>query len=808
MCRLFAAIKADLLSFCSGTGSLHADCSGWALLQHMLPLLPELAGSKHPVACIHNVACDCAAEIPLEVSLFEDTGIPVLQLRDVCLTLLRTLPPEEQQLKSESTSAMSLACIAALASRTLQDRVNSTSPLHITITPVSSFDTGMRGAAAADHDFIAREEERAAIFGAVASVMDGTSREARRVLLLYGSPGLGKSLLATQALRNAQKIHEKTHASQDVRVEIVRGRGAGVVEEDLVALGRSLGGAIGVESASPQDVVLAALQHFLGKSRYVLLIDDADAEGLARAFQCLPVSEQRCALIITSQSLTHDAVKQLLVEAGDDTPLHFHKELQPFTHEECMVLMTKICDKCEPLLKKVDELRAVFGKGLRHLPLAVRLFAEWSREQFNACMRQHADDMQVKMQAACKAAKESAEKARQPYDREQAEAQFRCDYDAATGYGSAAADDLLQQWSSEMEADEMHSQGLLGTVRLALLQLDALSPDMKEACEQLLGLLALCPPVQVPWSLFDGVSLVSAIDQACKVRRDDGSGGVVLDDAVVASDEVHGENVCVRVQGNKQLVVPRSSVSFGPHILGMIVKDKRYQVQLVTPQPNMRGAIVEVTGESLEFVCPTGEPCLVAKTGADEEPVTHRAVVASDRVFKGGESICVQLRDGTKEFVTRSGVSFGPHVAGLVVQDGRYMLQLQQFRPAGGNVHITIDQKYREKDKRGKRALLISNYIVDDRIRVRLCDGSSNSEVLLLRKHAEFPDHVRVVNSQLVLDPAFPATPSPPPQPIGRVVKYYRASPLKDDPDNDTVSVVFGCETGERLLRHSRIRFL
>jgi hypothetical protein len=43
----------------------------------MLPLLPELADSNHPVACIHNVACDCSAEIPLEFSIFEDKDNPV-----------------------------------------------------------------------------------------------------------------------------------------------------------------------------------------------------------------------------------------------------------------------------------------------------------------------------------------------------------------------------------------------------------------------------------------------------------------------------------------------------------------------------------------------------------------------------------------------------------------------------------------------------------------------------------------------------------------------------------------------------------
>jgi hypothetical protein len=322
---------------------------------------------------------------------------------------------------------MSLACTAALASRTLQGRVNTMPPLPVAIVPSTSSGLGLRAAIAADNDFIAREEEQAAIVGAVASVMQGTSHEGRRVLLLHGSPGLGKSLLATQALRCTQKDGEQAQGSQDVRVEIVRGRGAGVVDEDVVALGRNLGSAIGVSSASPQDVVLAALHRFLGTSRYVLLVDDADAEGLARALQLLPVSKQRCALIITSQSLTHDAVTQLLLQAGSATAICYHKELQPFTHGECMKLMAHICDKCEALLQKEDDLRAVFGEGLGHLPLAVRLFAEWSRTQFNLKMKAYADDMKVKMQAACKAAKEVAEKAKQPYDREQAEAQFRCD---------------------------------------------------------------------------------------------------------------------------------------------------------------------------------------------------------------------------------------------------------------------------------------------------------------------------------------------------------------------------------------------
>jgi len=56
------------------------------------------------------------------------------------------------------------------------------------------------------------------------------------------------------------------------------------------------------------------------------------------------------------------------------------------------------------------------------------------------------------------------------------------------------------------------------------------------------------------------------------------------------------------------------------------------------------------------------------------------AVVASDKVIKGGESVCVQLADG-KKIVARSSVSFGPHIAGMVAKDDRYLVQLLTRSP-------------------------------------------------------------------------------------------------------------------------------
>jgi hypothetical protein len=110
-------------------------------------------------------------------------------------------------------------------------------------------------------------------------------------------------------------------------------------------------------------------------------------------------------------------------------------------------------------------------------------------------------------------------------------------------------------------------------------------------------LLALCPAVEVPWSLFDGLSHVSAAGQHCKVRREDGVGGAVLEDAEIVSDAANSENLVVQLlDGGQEVPVARSEIEFGPHIVGMVVKNGRYQVQLLTPQPYMRGARVELCG--------------------------------------------------------------------------------------------------------------------------------------------------------------------------------------------------------------------
>ena len=82
------------------------------------------------------------------------------------------------------------------------------------------------------------------------------------------------------------------------------------------------------------------------------------------------------------------------------------------------------------------------------------------------------------------------------------------------------------------------------------------------------------------------------------MRREGGGGGAVLEVAKIVSDAANSENLVVQLSNGQEESVARSMIEFGPHIVNMVVKDYRYQVQLLTPRPDMRGARVELHGDT------------------------------------------------------------------------------------------------------------------------------------------------------------------------------------------------------------------
>ena len=296
----------------------------------------------------------------------------------------------------------------------------------------------------------------------------------------------------------------------------------------------------------------------------MILADDADEDGLHELLLHLPRSSKPCAVIVTSQ---YGESLMPHINRSDHKADLIAIELQCFEPDVSLKLVEAICC-CSEYAALRSELHPWLTQVLEQLgqlPLVVRVFAEWLHQELTQSPPEGL-----------------------AFDLAGLQCRWRQEYEK---------DD--EEDAGILNAAVVGSRGLRATVRLALHNLHKLkSPEEYEAIKQVLGLLALCPPVHLPWSLFDGVSLVSAMGQACKVRREDADVGVVLEDAVVASDEVikDGESVVVRLHDGGKKVVSRSNVVFGLHIAGMIVKDERYQVQLLTPQPYMRGARVELHG--------------------------------------------------------------------------------------------------------------------------------------------------------------------------------------------------------------------
>ena len=465
--------------------------------------------------------------------------------RDRCETTLDT---------TSSNVESVLVHVAALGCSVLQARVDLIGAAAVEVEQTVAVGLSTRAPIPKDDYFISRQDELDRVGSVVEAVFTSVAAAPRNVLLLRGYPGLGKSAAAKQGLRLMQIKYDAASCCEGVHVSgIIRGRGAAAAEEDLVRWGRDLGAAIGVGSAAPPDAVLSRLKLFLEGTRYVVLLDDADEAGLQEVLRHLPPSQLPCAVVVTSQMLRRDDAERLVTAAECSAAVRGSSvslcELQPFTLDECSELLRRVfsVESSAPLHSFDAEVRAVFEE-LARLPLAVRVFCVWLRNRYR-------DGMKAVRERDIAAFDEAAA-------------------------GLSVVRDVLAEWKSEsgsvvLAPGAEHSRGLQGTVRLALHSLR--SHAVEAECRQLLALLALCPPVRTPWSLFDGgkdgqaalmvygrrvvveaqsLGHVCVAGESCRIPK-------LKLEAVAASAQVkEGGKVSVRLKDGKTVNVRGSDVLF------------------------------------------------------------------------------------------------------------------------------------------------------------------------------------------------------------------------------------------------------
>lgn len=386
-----------------------------------------------------------------------------------------------------------------------------------------------------------------------------------KFVLIHGIPGTGKSLLADEALIRLDTAYKECGSFDSDGKSIehylfkVQAHSRDSVRDGLHKMGLILCKKLGIDSTALVEDVLgsnvkkARLRQFLQTQRFVVLADDAGKDGFHELLHHLPRSSKPCAVILTSQ-FGEFLISEINRSYRKEDFIAI--ELQCFTPDVSLKLVEAICDSSDSAKQRLG-LFGSLGKfwnfwltqvfeQLGQLPMGVRLFAEWISGELAQSMPEGVD------------------------------------FDLAS---------LQARW---IEKEKRIQRATVCHVldKMRLLQ----APGEYEECVQLLGLLALCPSVKVPWSLFDGVSHISAMHQSCKVRRQDGSGGVMYSDAVILSDSVDGDNVFVQTKDRNEDVVARSSVVFDAHFIGMVVRGEQYKVQMRTPQANIRGTRVEVDG--------------------------------------------------------------------------------------------------------------------------------------------------------------------------------------------------------------------
>jgi hypothetical protein len=311
------------------------------------------------------------------------------------------------------------------------------------------------------------------------------------IVLVHGMPGVGKSFFAGRELEKLQNEFDRSSQFTVYR-QVIHGRGVRAVRDGL----RSMGLALGIDSEPSEESLLSSLKRYLGCQRYVIMVDDIDPDGMRELFNRVPKSLQNCALILTTQwkyeNVPDNEVNRILMDAQKThsfsfgamgAAFHSNIELGVFSEQESLSLVTSVCIGHEKL-KNCLEARLVecLQNDLGHLPIAVHIFSNWLRQQFE---RAAAESEMVSV----------------------------ADDAAAASIMKSQADKIMQDWSQEaakgeslLESTSLGFRGLRATVRLFLHPILSLSEDENFRGDAIcfLKIMSLTDPNDVNiWSLFE-----------------------------------------------------------------------------------------------------------------------------------------------------------------------------------------------------------------------------------------------------------------------------------------------------------------
>ena len=207
--------------------------------------------------------------------------------------------PAPDTVEKKAKRCIMFAATVALSSESTHPAIKSMD-ISSTVSSGSSSKTGKRSPEQRDSYFTGRVSELKRIYEVVqAVVLNAPSAPAPLHVAVLGIPGMGKSLLVSQALLEIQRSH--LDGAHDVFFMKVIGRGSVSVEESLLVHARNLGSKIGVYADTAPHVALSNLKAHLSCLRFVAIVDDANCEGLQAAAQWIPVSTAPHAILITSQ---------------------------------------------------------------------------------------------------------------------------------------------------------------------------------------------------------------------------------------------------------------------------------------------------------------------------------------------------------------------------------------------------------------------------------------------------------------------------------------------------------------------------